>query len=176
MFLGRSLVISETSAAFSCSNHQCILRSTRGRLGSCGGTGSVRFPPEDTQGSSSPHGATRPPALPSRPFPPPRGVLGAGCPPRACRAARALPWAPAGGGARGPRGGAILEWRRAAAAPCPVPLSVSLPLLPRPVPSRPRPLRSMSVVEHVREMAAAGLHSNVRLLSGLLLTMSGNNP
>ncbi|NXU17016.1 APC7 protein, partial [Pardalotus punctatus] len=35
---------------------------------------------------------------------------------------------------------------------------------------------SMSVVEHVREMAAAGLHSNVRLLSGLLLTMSGNNP
>ncbi|PKU33148.1 anaphase-promoting complex subunit 7 [Limosa lapponica baueri] len=34
----------------------------------------------------------------------------------------------------------------------------------------------MSVVEHVREMAAAGLHSNVRLLSGLLLTMSGNNP
>lgn len=35
---------------------------------------------------------------------------------------------------------------------------------------------TMSVVEHVREMAAAGLHSNVRLLSGLLLTMSGNNP
>lgn len=34
----------------------------------------------------------------------------------------------------------------------------------------------MSVVDHVREMAAAGLHSNVRLLSGLLLTMSGNNP
>ncbi|OXB84951.1 UNVERIFIED_CONTAM: hypothetical protein H355_016073 [Colinus virginianus] len=34
----------------------------------------------------------------------------------------------------------------------------------------------MSVVEHVREMASAGLHSNVRLLSGLLLTMSGNNP
>ncbi|NWX85971.1 APC7 protein, partial [Nothoprocta pentlandii] len=38
------------------------------------------------------------------------------------------------------------------------------------------PPGSMSVVEHVREMAAAGLHSNVRLLSGLLLTMSGNNP
>uniref|UniRef100_A0A8C0VUW1 Anaphase promoting complex subunit 7 n=1 Tax=Cyanistes caeruleus TaxID=156563 RepID=A0A8C0VUW1_CYACU len=36
--------------------------------------------------------------------------------------------------------------------------------------------RRGGVVEHVREMAAAGLHSNVRLLSGLLLTMSGNNP
>lgn len=47
-----------------------------------------------------------------------------------------------------------------------------------PAPSRPfLPAGgSMSVVEHVREMAAAGLHSNVRLLSGLLLTMSGNNP
>ncbi|NXT91203.1 APC7 protein, partial [Anhinga rufa] len=38
------------------------------------------------------------------------------------------------------------------------------------------PAAGMSVVEHVREMASAGLHSNVRLLSGLLLTMSGNNP
>ncbi|KAG8514947.1 Anaphase-promoting complex subunit 7 [Galemys pyrenaicus] len=34
----------------------------------------------------------------------------------------------------------------------------------------------MSVVDHVRDMAAAGLHSNVRLLSSLLLTMSSNNP
>uniref|UniRef100_A0A8C3BHP7 Anaphase promoting complex subunit 7 n=1 Tax=Cairina moschata TaxID=8855 RepID=A0A8C3BHP7_CAIMO len=41
----------------------------------------------------------------------------------------------------------------------------------------PSPLPvSFRVVEHVREMASAGLHSNVRLLSGLLLTMSGNNP
>ncbi|EGW07452.1 anaphase-promoting complex subunit 7 [Cricetulus griseus] len=34
----------------------------------------------------------------------------------------------------------------------------------------------MSVIDHVRDMAAAGLHSNVRLLSSLLLTMSNNNP
>lgn len=35
---------------------------------------------------------------------------------------------------------------------------------------------NMSVIDHVRDMAAAGLHSNVRLLSSLLLTMSNNNP
>uniref|UniRef100_A0A3Q1IPZ3 Anaphase promoting complex subunit 7 n=1 Tax=Anabas testudineus TaxID=64144 RepID=A0A3Q1IPZ3_ANATE len=34
----------------------------------------------------------------------------------------------------------------------------------------------MNVVDHVRDMAAAGLHSNVRILSSLLLTMSNNNP
>ncbi|XP_066545739.1 anaphase-promoting complex subunit 7 isoform X1 [Amia ocellicauda] len=34
----------------------------------------------------------------------------------------------------------------------------------------------MNVIDHVREMAAAGLHSNVRILSSLLLTMSNNNP
>ncbi|XP_045441545.1 anaphase-promoting complex subunit 7 isoform X2 [Pipistrellus kuhlii] len=34
----------------------------------------------------------------------------------------------------------------------------------------------MNVIDHVRDMAAAGLHSNVRLLSSLLLTMSTNNP
>lgn len=34
----------------------------------------------------------------------------------------------------------------------------------------------MNVIDHVRDMAAAGLHSNVRLLSSLLLTMSNNNP
>lgn len=80
---------------------------------------------------------------------------------------KAVSRAPAGGGARGPPGGAILECRRAAA------LSVSLPS----VPLAPRfSAAGMSVVEHVREMASAGLHSNVRLLSGLLLTMSGNNP
>lgn len=67
-----------------------------------------------------------------------------------------------------------------AAAAAPVP-SESPPGLFS-VPSRPRfslpcpPAAVMSVVEHVREMASAGLHSNVRLLSGLLLTMSGNNP
>ncbi|XP_041431765.1 anaphase promoting complex subunit 7 S homeolog isoform X1 [Xenopus laevis] len=33
----------------------------------------------------------------------------------------------------------------------------------------------MNVIDHVRDMAAAGLHSNVRLLSSLLLTMSNNN-
>lgn len=32
------------------------------------------------------------------------------------------------------------------------------------------------MIDHVRDMAAAGLHSNVRLLSSLLLTMSNNNP
>uniref|UniRef100_A0A4W4H770 Anaphase promoting complex subunit 7 n=1 Tax=Electrophorus electricus TaxID=8005 RepID=A0A4W4H770_ELEEL len=34
----------------------------------------------------------------------------------------------------------------------------------------------MNVIDHVRDMAAAGLHSNVRLVSSLLLTMSTNNP
>uniref|UniRef100_A0A673LAI1 Anaphase promoting complex subunit 7 n=1 Tax=Sinocyclocheilus rhinocerous TaxID=307959 RepID=A0A673LAI1_9TELE len=34
----------------------------------------------------------------------------------------------------------------------------------------------MNVIDHVREMAAAGLHSNVRIISSLLLTMSTNNP
>ncbi|KAJ8779317.1 hypothetical protein J1605_012779 [Eschrichtius robustus] len=34
----------------------------------------------------------------------------------------------------------------------------------------------MNVIDHLRDMAAAGLHSNVRLLSSLLLTMSNNNP
>ncbi|XP_070760624.1 anaphase-promoting complex subunit 7 isoform X2 [Enoplosus armatus] len=34
----------------------------------------------------------------------------------------------------------------------------------------------MNVIDHVRDMAAAGLHSNVRILSSLLLTMSNNNP
>uniref|UniRef100_A0A673BQ70 Uncharacterized protein n=1 Tax=Sphaeramia orbicularis TaxID=375764 RepID=A0A673BQ70_9TELE len=34
----------------------------------------------------------------------------------------------------------------------------------------------MNVLDHVRDMAAAGLHSNVRILSSLLLTMSNNNP
>uniref|UniRef100_A0A672IB70 Anaphase promoting complex subunit 7 n=1 Tax=Salarias fasciatus TaxID=181472 RepID=A0A672IB70_SALFA len=34
----------------------------------------------------------------------------------------------------------------------------------------------MNVVDHVRDMAAAGLHSNVRIVSSLLLTMSNNNP
>ncbi|MEQ2197082.1 Anaphase promoting complex subunit 7 [Xenoophorus captivus] len=34
----------------------------------------------------------------------------------------------------------------------------------------------MNVVDHVRDMAAAGLYSNVRILSSLLLTMSNNNP
>nr|XP_061804123.1 anaphase-promoting complex subunit 7 isoform X2 [Nerophis lumbriciformis] len=34
----------------------------------------------------------------------------------------------------------------------------------------------MNVVDHVRDMAAAGLHSNVRIMSSLLLTMSNNNP
>uniref|UniRef100_A0A3Q2CPM9 Anaphase promoting complex subunit 7 n=1 Tax=Cyprinodon variegatus TaxID=28743 RepID=A0A3Q2CPM9_CYPVA len=34
----------------------------------------------------------------------------------------------------------------------------------------------MNVVDHVRDMAATGLYSNVRLLSSLLLTMSNNNP
>ncbi|MGH0161820.1 UNVERIFIED_CONTAM: hypothetical protein FKN15_042056 [Acipenser sinensis] len=33
----------------------------------------------------------------------------------------------------------------------------------------------MNVVDHVREMAVAGLHSNVRLLSSMLLTMSTNS-
>lgn len=37
-------------------------------------------------------------------------------------------------------------------------------------------LGRMNVIDHVRDMAAAGLHSNVRLLSSLLLTMSNNNP
>lgn len=47
-----------------------------------------------------------------------------------------------------------------------------VPLLPLPaaLPGR------MNVIDHVRDMAAAGLHSNVRLLSSLLLTMSNNNP
>ncbi|XP_010779721.1 anaphase-promoting complex subunit 7-like [Notothenia coriiceps] len=34
----------------------------------------------------------------------------------------------------------------------------------------------MNVIDNIREMAAAGLHSNVRILSSLLLTMSNNNP
>ncbi|XP_043571632.1 anaphase-promoting complex subunit 7 isoform X3 [Chiloscyllium plagiosum] len=34
----------------------------------------------------------------------------------------------------------------------------------------------MNVIDHVRDMVAAGLYSNVRLLSSLLLTMSDNNP
>uniref|UniRef100_A0A8C5BYC3 Anaphase-promoting complex subunit 7 n=1 Tax=Gadus morhua TaxID=8049 RepID=A0A8C5BYC3_GADMO len=34
----------------------------------------------------------------------------------------------------------------------------------------------MNVIEHVRDMSAAGLHSNVRIMSSLLLTMSSNNP
>uniref|UniRef100_A0A4W3HGH9 Anaphase promoting complex subunit 7 n=1 Tax=Callorhinchus milii TaxID=7868 RepID=A0A4W3HGH9_CALMI len=34
----------------------------------------------------------------------------------------------------------------------------------------------MNVIEHVREMVAAGLYSNSRLLSGLLLSMSDNSP
>ncbi|KTF82325.1 hypothetical protein cypCar_00040224 [Cyprinus carpio] len=34
----------------------------------------------------------------------------------------------------------------------------------------------MNVIDHVRDMAAAGLHSNVRIISSLLLTMSTNNP
>ncbi|CDQ67110.1 unnamed protein product [Oncorhynchus mykiss] len=34
----------------------------------------------------------------------------------------------------------------------------------------------MNVIDHVRDMAAAGLHSNVRIISSLLLTMSNNNP
>ncbi|KAG7278565.1 hypothetical protein CRUP_033433 [Coryphaenoides rupestris] len=34
----------------------------------------------------------------------------------------------------------------------------------------------MNVIEHVRDMSAAGLHSNVRIMSSLLLTMSNNNP
>ncbi|KAK1145325.1 anaphase-promoting complex subunit 7 [Acipenser oxyrinchus oxyrinchus] len=33
----------------------------------------------------------------------------------------------------------------------------------------------MNVVDHVRDMAVAGLHSNVRLLSSMLLTMSTNS-
>ncbi|TNN77606.1 Anaphase-promoting complex subunit 7 [Liparis tanakae] len=33
----------------------------------------------------------------------------------------------------------------------------------------------MNVIDHVRDMSAAGLHSNVRILSSLLLTMSNNN-
>lgn len=46
-----------------------------------------------------------------------------------------------------------------------------------PWPPPPAALRGrMSVIDHVRDMAAAGLHSNVRLLSSLLLTMSNNNP
>ncbi|KAF3820655.1 hypothetical protein GH733_005200 [Mirounga leonina] len=45
-----------------------------------------------------------------------------------------------------------------------------LPPLPAALPGR------MNVIDHVRDMAAAGLHSNVRLLSSLLLTMSNNNP
>ena len=49
-------------------------------------------------------------------------------------------------------------------------LSVRLPPLPAASPGR------MNVIDHVRDMAAAGLHSNVRLLSSLLLTMSNNNP
>ncbi|PNI64733.1 ANAPC7 isoform 4, partial [Pan troglodytes] len=45
------------------------------------------------------------------------------------------------------------------------------------LPPLPAALRSrMNVIDHVRDMAAAGLHSNVRLLSSLLLTMSNNNP
>uniref|UniRef100_A0A3Q3N453 Anaphase promoting complex subunit 7 n=1 Tax=Mastacembelus armatus TaxID=205130 RepID=A0A3Q3N453_9TELE len=38
------------------------------------------------------------------------------------------------------------------------------------------PQSTMNVIDHVRDMAAAGLHSNVRILSSLLLTMSNNNP
>uniref|UniRef100_A0A8D3CQT0 Anaphase-promoting complex subunit 7 n=1 Tax=Scophthalmus maximus TaxID=52904 RepID=A0A8D3CQT0_SCOMX len=34
----------------------------------------------------------------------------------------------------------------------------------------------MNVIDHVRDMSAAGLHSNVRIMSSLLLTMSNNNP
>uniref|UniRef100_A0A8C5VVQ1 Anaphase promoting complex subunit 7 n=1 Tax=Microcebus murinus TaxID=30608 RepID=A0A8C5VVQ1_MICMU len=34
----------------------------------------------------------------------------------------------------------------------------------------------MNVIDHVRDMAATGLHSNVWLLSSLLLPMSNNNP
>lgn len=141
--------------------------------------GECIFCTKHPQGSAGPHSGARTPLSPHarsrcREGSSARAALGAGCPSYACRAARAVPWTPAGGGARGPLGGAILEWRRAAAAPCPVPRLGSLPVPPS------RPLRpaggSMSVVEHVREMAAAGLHSNVRLLSGLLLTMSGNNP
>ncbi|KAJ3604382.1 hypothetical protein NHX12_029123 [Muraenolepis orangiensis] len=33
----------------------------------------------------------------------------------------------------------------------------------------------MSVIDHVRDMSSAGLHSNVRIMSSLLLTMSNNN-
>uniref|UniRef100_A0A8C7BLA3 Anaphase promoting complex subunit 7 n=1 Tax=Neovison vison TaxID=452646 RepID=A0A8C7BLA3_NEOVI len=49
-------------------------------------------------------------------------------------------------------------------------LFAPLPPLPAASPGR------MNVIDHVRDMAAAGLHSNVRLLSSLLLTMSNNNP
>lgn len=49
-------------------------------------------------------------------------------------------------------------------------LFAPLPPLPAALPGR------MNVIDHVRDMAAAGLHSNVRLLSSLLLTMSNNNP
>ncbi|XP_036209356.1 anaphase-promoting complex subunit 7 isoform X3 [Myotis myotis] len=49
-------------------------------------------------------------------------------------------------------------------------LFVPQPPLPAALPGR------MNVIDHVRDMAAAGLHSNVRLLSSLLLTMSNNNP
>ncbi|CAL8343080.1 unnamed protein product [Lota lota] len=34
----------------------------------------------------------------------------------------------------------------------------------------------MNVIDHVRDMSAAGLHSNVRIMSSLLLTTSNNNP
>lgn len=100
-------------------------------------------------GERIPHGGARAPLSP-QPVPAiargPRQGLPAsrlsgrsGCSPHACRAAPALPWPPAGGGERGPLGGAILEWRRAAAAdPCPVPRSGSLPVAPPP----PRPFRS----------------------------------
>ncbi|XP_024112852.1 anaphase-promoting complex subunit 7 isoform X2 [Pongo pygmaeus] len=50
-------------------------------------------------------------------------------------------------------------------------------LLESVLPPLPAALQSrMNVIDHVRDMAAAGLHSNVRLLSSLLLTMSNNNP
>lgn len=139
--------------------------------------------PEHTQGSESPQSGALIPLSPHarsrrRGGSLVRAALGSGCPRLGLSSARLS--ARAGSAvaacrrwrARTPR------WRHfgvaaaaAAAAPCPVPRSGSLPFPPlRPAGG------TMSVVEHVREMAAAGLHSNVRLLSGLLLTMSGNNP
>lgn len=65
-----------------------------------------------------------------------------------------------------PGGAAILE------SPRSLSYRLSAPLRPLPAAWRGR----MNVIDHVRDMAAAGLHSNVRLLSSLLLTMSNNNP